>query len=499
MPINPTQAPPPTLARRAAGFAGELALSIGAGVAADRLHKSLFKQGPIPAILGGIAGAAALKSVAKGTVQVADNALNDRDVLDRVDQAMLEGLRTGAIDGALAIAGRPIAGQVARWLPNAGIVKQAMATGAAMGTLGGTAHAASTPATWQDGVTAGVTQVAVAGGIGAATGLVIGGVTGAIVKRFRPAYQEGSANRHQIRQLARERGEAQLPRPAFWEEATAHAKEVSRMTVEPRVPLDKLGQTPEMQAFMGKLKPGDVILMGGRSSEALGKVSGSPYAHAAIVTEVGPEGVQVVESIEKGVRHTSLLKALKYYLPDGKSEAQAVLSVVRPTKDGQVAAQAVAFAREQVGKGYNYTFQRGDNPGKTCAQLVYEAYEANPAIPDKPLKILQMEDDIRKVKSVLGVGENGSVPRIMERVWTHQYEHAPLPERLTMAAKDAASLASGAIQHGVKQAARFLSADGGATLAPDYRYQPLQVVMPADLNLSDGRKLATLVLELATP
>lgn len=495
---NAPQAPAETKWTSKAGrLATEIGLSIGTGIAADRLKKSLAKHGPVPAVLGAVVGAASLKSVAKGSIEVVSNLKNDRTWHENVGDQMLDGLRTGAVDASLGLLSGTISKGVAAKMVHAGIVARSAVTGMVTGTLGGTAHSATDPKTWQEGAGPGAVKV----GISAGTGLVVGGALGAVggfvMKRFYPDYEGGPANRHQVRRLASERGQAgDVPLPEGVEAAVANAEKVSIVRLEGTLDPQKVFKTPEYQDFVSQLKPGDII-MKGRKMGLENWATQSPYTHAMMVTEIANGKVKVVEALEKGVVEGTLDDWVQYTAPDPdrvSGTARGFMTVFRPSKDPQVAAKAVAFAKAQVGQPYNYSLLRGKDPGFSCSQLVYEAYDANPAIP-KQLKLLQLDSDKAHMDFVAGVDRKGAVATVLKRGWQQVYDGLPTPQRLAMQAKDYSRVAAGVVKEGARRLADAVSDDGGKVLPADYRYGELKSVTPGDLDLADGRKLHTLVFE----
>lgn len=495
---NASRAPDePKWTSKAGRLATEMGLSIGTGIAADRLRKSLAKHGPVPAVVGAVVGAASLKSVAKGSIEVVSNVRHDRSWHENVGDQMLDGLRTGTIDASLGLLSGTISKGVAAKMVHAGIVAKSAVTGMVTGTLGGTAHSATDPKTWEDGAGPGAVKVGVSAGTGLVVGGVLGAATGLVVKRFYPEYDGGPANKHQIRRLLHERGgSSDVPGPEGYRAAIAHAEKVSTVRLEGKLDPQKVLKTPEYRDFVSQLKPGDVI-MKGRKIGLENWATQSPYTHAMLVTEVGNGEVKVVEALERGVVEGTLDDWVQYTAPDPdrvSGTARGFMTVFRPTKDPQIAAKAVAFAKAQVGQPYNFSLVRGKDPGFSCSQLVYEAYDANPAIP-KQFKLLQLDSDKAHMDFVNGVDRKGAVATVLKRGWQQVYDDMPAPERLVTQAKDYGRVVAGTVKEGARRLADAVSEDGGRVLPPDYRYGELTSVTPGDLDLADGRKLHTLVFE----
>lgn len=487
----------PSWTKKAGEMALELGLGIGTGIVADRIKKGLISQGPVPAVVGAIAGGATVKSVAKGAIEIGSNLKNDRPWNENVGTKMVDGLRTGAIDAGLAVASGSLSRGVAAKMLKSDIVARSAVTGMVTGTIGGTAHSATNPATWKDGIKQGALRVGVAAGAGAVIGGVLGAGTGWAMKRFNPEYDGGLANKHQVRRLANERGSsADVPMPEGVEAAVANAKITKTIPLSGKLNPQQLIQSPEYQELVKQLKPGDIILQG-RGQDVTAWAMKSPYSHAMIVTEVKHGQVKLVEAMEGGVVEGTLENWVKYIAPDParvSDKSYGFFSVIRPTNDPNIAAKAVEFAKAQIGQPYNYSQVRGKDPGFFCSQLAYEAYDANPAIP-KQFKLLQLDSDKARMEWVIGIDREGAVATVLEKSWQGIYKNAPLYERLAMQAKDYGKVVVGAVKEGARRVADSVSADGGMVYPPDYRYGELKSVTPGDLDLADGRKLFTLVFE----
>jgi uncharacterized protein YycO len=503
MQVQRTQ-PQVTVGERVGHAAVNIALSVGTGIAADQLRKSALRLGSVQSVVVGLAGAAAVKAVGEGSVQVISNLRHDRKWNADLGHKMLDGARTGTIDGALTFVAAPIARGVGARMPQLGTIARHATTGLVMGTLGGAAYSATDRQTWNKGAGEGLKQVGISTAIGAAGGAIIGAGTGAVMKRFFPEYKAGGdVNEHQVRTLARQRGQQVRPDiPELnntFEAAVANAKTVTRVAIPKGTNMAKLAETQEFQTFAKDLKVGDIII-GGRGTKVLAWATKSPYTHAMVVTEANGTvaGTKVVEAIETGVVRSKLTDALAHYVPghsDASSEIHGAYTIIRPTSDGAIAAKAAAWAEKQVGQPYNYSFEIGGGEGKFCSQLAYEAYDANPAIPQQ-IKLLQLDEDASRLKMILSAGKNGSVGRMMERDWLGLYDKAPLHQKIAMKAQDYGGFVAGLVRHGASKAAGAMSATGGKVYTPNYRYEPLTAVGPGDLNLADGRKIHTLMLDL---
>jgi hypothetical protein len=486
----------------------DMGLSIGTGIVADQVRRRLIQSGKAPAIIAGLVAGAGIKAVAEGGITLIDNARHDRALTTDLASHMVDGVRTGTIDGALSFAAAPIHRTIGSRLPGVGTVGLAAASGLVVGALGGTAYSATDRKTWSHGVKDGLTSVAVSTAFGAGAGAAMGGVAGAVVKRFFPAYQPGAAKttEAQVRSLVIERGtskaEAAAPAPeGGWADAVANAKKVSTVKVTRSATFQQLRRSnPELKAFIQELQPGDVVLIGkGNLKTPTGDVAWptkSPYTHAMLVTEAAQgskKGGAVIHATFSGVYEERLGDAMGMWMPHG-GRPKSVFTVIRPSKDPAIAQAAIAHARGQLHKPYNWSMERG-NDAQFCSQLIYNAYEANPAIPNRPLKLLQLDVDQTRMDALRGVGKNGALWTIFERKSMDVYKEASTGARLKMMATDGLNLVKGALSYGAGKVKGAVSETGGKTYATDYRYQHPEFVSPGDFDLADGRKLHTLVME----
>jgi uncharacterized membrane protein YeaQ/YmgE (transglycosylase-associated protein family) len=131
-----------------------------AGTAADQISKRLMARGTVPAVVAGLAGAAAARAIVEGGFQVGTNIWQKRDWHDHLMPAMAEGARRGAINGGLTMLAKPLTKAMKDRYGDLGAVKLAAATGAVRGTIGGASNSISDPKTWKDGVAKGAGRVA---------------------------------------------------------------------------------------------------------------------------------------------------------------------------------------------------------------------------------------------------------------------------------------------------------------------------------------------------
>ncbi len=148
-----------------------------ASVAATQISKRLIAHGTVPAVLAGLAGAAAARSIAESGFQVGENLFFHRAWNDKLGKTAVDGLRRGSINGGLTMLATPLKKAMAARFAYLSPIKLAMATGAISGTIGGAAYSASNPDTWHDGAVKGFTRVAISTASGAAGGAVSSGVS----------------------------------------------------------------------------------------------------------------------------------------------------------------------------------------------------------------------------------------------------------------------------------------------------------------------------------
>jgi hypothetical protein len=132
-----------------------------AGAAADQISKRLMAKGTVPAVLAGLAGAAAARTLVDGGFKVGVNLWQKKAWDDHLLPTMVEGARRGAINGGLVMLYKPITKAMQNRYGELGPIKLAAATGAVRGTVGGAANSIANPKTWEKGFGRGVAKVAV--------------------------------------------------------------------------------------------------------------------------------------------------------------------------------------------------------------------------------------------------------------------------------------------------------------------------------------------------
>lgn len=159
-------------------IAVDVALSVGTGLVADQLSRSALRSGRVGAALVGLAGGAAVKALAEGTITVGHNLVKGDTWTTGLTGSLKEGLRTGLIDSGTTVVARPVYGAVNRALPRLGPVGLAGVSGGVLGGMAGAADRATDANTWTKGTAEGLKQVSAAAVHGALGGVIVGGVTG---------------------------------------------------------------------------------------------------------------------------------------------------------------------------------------------------------------------------------------------------------------------------------------------------------------------------------
>lgn len=177
--LKPMPAAMPTAARVVA----DVGLSVATGLVADQVSRQMMSRGSATAVLTGLAAGVGFRAVAEGAATVVDNVRSHRSLTDGVGERMLDGLRLGVIDSGLALAAEPLQRRLHAHMSNHTRTMQFAVSGAVLGTVAGSAEAATNRATWQDGAVTGLTRVGAAAGLGAAGGFAFGGISGFIQHR----------------------------------------------------------------------------------------------------------------------------------------------------------------------------------------------------------------------------------------------------------------------------------------------------------------------------
>lgn len=132
--------------------------------------------------------------------------------------------------------------------------------------------------------------------------------------------------------------------------------------------------------LMAAVQPGDLVFVKGTGLVA--DATNGPWTHVALCVEKGPPP-KFVEAVgmtgSPGSRGLTRESTFTQFISDtdlalgGKPD----FVIVRPTNDPERIAEAIQFAREQVGKPYDFAFSTL-NDTYYCSELVYAAYNQNP-------------------------------------------------------------------------------------------------------------------------
>jgi hypothetical protein len=154
----------------------DLLTPIGAGIVAEQLYKSTLKRGNVPAALFAFAGAAAVKSLTDGTVQVVRNKINGDDWQKDLRHRMVNGAFGGAVVGAMTLLGPRLQKGIARQVPGLSPTAQVAAASFGTGFIGAGTRAVVDQDTWKEGFAPGLLRVAVNGTINGSIGACSGGL-----------------------------------------------------------------------------------------------------------------------------------------------------------------------------------------------------------------------------------------------------------------------------------------------------------------------------------
>lgn len=154
----------------------------------------------------------------------------------------------------------------------------------------------------------------------------------------------------------------------------------------------RLAKYPHDRALLSRLQPGDIVLVKCPDPYVTG-FTGTDWTHAGICVQVNPP--VMVESVGLTSDHAGQVRVSPFSQFLGANREDATFELVRPCPDPSAPEQAadiqaaIAFARAQVGKPYDFAFAgSGKNDGTWyCSDLVWAAYDRNPASPDRPLKL----------------------------------------------------------------------------------------------------------------
>jgi cell wall-associated NlpC family hydrolase len=234
----------------------------------------------------------------------------------------------------------------------------------------------------------------------------------------------------------------------------------------------KIQASPWMEPMRQQLQVGDVVLAHGHDFFISPMDGNAEYIHAAIVSNTNPltlvEAWGPNDSGNAAVREASFAAFVAGTGADG-------YKVLRPTTDPTKAQAAVAFARSQVGKPYNWSFNLFGPTGDAswfCSNLVHAAYQSAGA----PLGV---KKDPQRDRILATVRDVARALRIQDP--------AKVTQLITMAYS---SPLLGSQKHSLNELMTYAANE---VLAPDPVFKPLmqtpaghQLVMGASLELVQG-------------
>jgi hypothetical protein len=150
-------------------------------------------------------------------------------------------------------------------------------------------------------------------------------------------------------------------------------------------------QHPDLRRMFGELRKGDLVLEATPRPDVVKQFTRGAYSHALICVETQPFP-QFIEAI--GITggpndHTSnRVRRTSFYSEIDDSHQYRVL---RPSNDPAVIDRAIRFATSQLGKPYDYTFERlplgaGKGPNSFyCSDLAYYSYRVGAGV-DLPIR-----------------------------------------------------------------------------------------------------------------
>lgn len=291
-----------------------------------------------------------------------------------------------------------------------------------------------------------------------------------------------------------------------------------------------------MQDLLGSLRNGDIMLRtygtaqeGGRMMRATGvkdpsgpgvlnsiaiATTGGAYSHVALVSKpAGQDRPHVIESIFEGGVVDSGLYTFLYAMVDPGMGDRTAVTLFRPSDNPQEAKAAVDFATSQVGTSYNFSMQPNrsrvdaQQNGWYCSQLVYAAYDQNPAIGRQVFGIKQDGDDANRARLTHALVSGLQGRKALDAFYTDKHGKK-LGQKLPGALLDigTAMLQAGprkVLRDGMHSALIVGDVAAGAvlhrktspTMTTISGRQAPKWVTPGDMAPNDGRKVMTIVFD----
>lgn len=154
----------------------------------------------------------------------------------------------------------------------------------------------------------------------------------------------------------------------------------------------RIAATPAYQVMLAKLHPGDLVVVKG-GDPLVAHLTDSPWSHAAICVSIDPP--VLVEAVGMTGDHADQVRRSPFSEFIGDNPGNASFEIVRPCPDpgdpeqAATIRSAIQFAEAQVGKPYDFSGigNRKGNDAWYCSDLIWAAYDRNPAIHGQPLAI----------------------------------------------------------------------------------------------------------------
>ncbi len=244
--------------------------------------------------------------------------------------------------------------------------------------------------------------------------------------------------------------------------------------------------------------------------------TGGAYSHVALVSKpLGQARPRVIESIFEGGVVDSGIYTFLYAMVDPKMGERTAVTLFRPTEDPKEAAAAAAFAKAEVGTKYNFAMQPNPNRmdakqnGWYCSQLVYAAYDQNPAIGRQVFAIKQDGDDASRARLTHALVSGLRGEKALGGFFTNKHGDTMGKKLPGLLADLGSAMAQAGPRNLIKGGIRSLAVVGdvavGAVTGRDQsptmptiggREVPSWIT-PGDMAPNDGRKVMTVVFDLA--
>lgn len=125
----------------------------------------------------------------------------------------------------------------------------------------------------------------------------------------------------------------------------------------------------DWKEFVEFLKPGDIVLRA-YDHYLIGDIIPGRYSHAGLY--IGDN--TIIHAVGNGISKIHIFDFAKC---DG-------LAIIRPTVSSKVITRAIIYAKNQIGKNYDFYFNFEDETSYSCTELIYWCYKD--AINIKPIE-----------------------------------------------------------------------------------------------------------------